>query len=66
MTMTTHKSKLTEYRKQKGMTQEDLAQKANISRSYLANLESGKYTPSLEVAKNLSVILDVSVDELFL
>lgn len=66
MIMTTHKTKLTEFRKRQGLTQEELAKKANISRSYLANLESGKYTPSLEVAKNLSVILEVSVDELFL
>ncbi|MBE3570193.1 MAG: helix-turn-helix transcriptional regulator [Bacillales bacterium] len=53
-------------RKELGWTQEELAKKADISRAYLANIEAGKYTPSLEVAKKLSEILKKSVDELFL
>jgi putative transcriptional regulator len=53
-------------RKSLGMTQEDLASKVRISRAYLANIEGGKYTPSLEVAKKISHILNRSIDELFL
>jgi putative transcriptional regulator len=64
--MKTQKSKLATIRKQSGMTQEELAQKVGISRTYLTNLESGRYTPSLEVAKNLSAIFNVSIDDLFL
>jgi putative transcriptional regulator len=63
--MKIHKSKLAARRRELHLTQEELAKKAGISRAYLANLESGNYTPSLEVAKNLSIILNVSVEELF-
>lgn len=60
------REKLVNFRKRLGFTQEELAKKAGISRAYLTNLESGKYTPSLEVARRLSEVLKSSVDELFL
>jgi putative transcriptional regulator len=62
----TPRIKLVNTRKQLGLTQEELAKKAEISRAYLSNLESGKYTPSLEVAHKLASLLNMSVDELFL
>ncbi|WP_407311758.1 helix-turn-helix domain-containing protein [Desulfosporosinus sp. SB140] len=47
------------YRKQKGFTQVELAKKAGISRSYLADVEAGRYNPSLDtltaVAKALNI-----------
>jgi putative transcriptional regulator len=58
--------KLIKARKDLGMTQEELAKKANISRTYLTNIENGIYTPSLEVAKNIASLLDMSIDALFL
>lgn len=64
--MNTTREKLVKYRKNLGLTQEQLAKKAQISRAYLTNLESGRYAPSLQVAKKLSEILNSSVDELFL
>lgn len=60
------REKLIKKRKELGLTQEMLANKARISRSYLVNIEAGKYTPSLEVARNLSHVLKSSIDELFL
>lgn len=64
--MSAPREKLINRRKTLGFTQEELAKKAKISRAYLANIEAGKYNPSLEVAKNLSIILDMSIDDLFL
>lgn len=64
--MNTSREKLVQYRKNLGLTQEELAKKAQISRAYLTNLESGKYTPSLAVARRLSEIFKKSIDELFL
>lgn len=64
--MRNHRLKLINARKNLGMTQDDLAKKAKISRAYLANLEVGKYTPSLNVARKLATQLNMSVDELFL
>lgn len=47
------------YRKQKGFTQVELAKRAGISRSYLADVEAGRYNPSLDtlmaVAKALNI-----------
>jgi putative transcriptional regulator len=62
----TPRVKLVKTRKELGLTQEELAKRADISRAYLANLEAGKYTPSLEVASKLSFILNKTMDELFL
>ena len=64
--MNSPRLKLVESRKNLGYTQEQLAKKANIHRAYLANIEAGKHTPSLEVARKLSLILDTTVEELFL
>jgi putative transcriptional regulator len=57
--------KLVDCRKGLGLTQEELAKEAEISRAYLVNIEKGKHTPSLQVAQKLSMILGKSVDELF-
>jgi putative transcriptional regulator len=58
--------KLVDCRKRQGLTQEELARKAEITRAYLANIESGKHTPSLKVALKISTVLEESIDELFL
>lgn len=57
---------LVSIRKSQGLTQEELAKQANISRAYLANIENGKHTPSLKVAFKLSTVLNVPMDKLFL
>lgn len=57
---------LIETRKRFNLTQEELAKKVDISRAYLANIEAGKHTPSLEVAYNLAKVLNTSVEDLFL
>jgi len=49
-----------------GWTQEKLAEQTRISRAFLANIENGKYNPSLEVALRIAAKLGKSVDDLFL
>lgn len=46
-------------RKSKGISQQELASKANISRSYLSLIEKGKCNPSLETMTNLSNVLEI-------
>jgi transcriptional regulator with XRE-family HTH domain len=46
------------------MTQEALAEKAGISRTYLARLELGQQDPTLTTLKNLAKALKVKVGEL--
>lgn len=47
------------------LTQDDLAKKINVSRQTINTMESGKYIPSTALALKLSVVLGVSVEELF-
>ncbi|MDH4419969.1 helix-turn-helix transcriptional regulator [Bacillus cereus] len=52
-------------RKEKGITQEDLASKVGITRAYLSNLENGKHKPSLNVALKIANILESTVEKIF-
>lgn len=65
--MTTHKRfimRLKKFRHDRGMTQEALAEKAGISRVFVARLETGKQDPTLTTLKNLAKALKVKVGEL--
>lgn len=52
-------------RVKKGFTQLDLAKKVGLSRSALSNIEMGRHTPQLSVAKKIAKELDSSIEELF-
>lgn len=41
-------------RKEVGLTQEQLAENANISRSHLAEIESGKYSPTMKTVEAIA------------
>jgi transcriptional regulator with XRE-family HTH domain len=56
--------KLTEIRKNKKLTQQELAEKAGIGISQMRRYEKGSSSPTLEVIKNLAITLGVSTDEL--
>lgn len=56
--------KLQELRKQKGMTQEELAQAIFVSRTAISKWESGRGYPNIDSLKQLSKYFSVSVDEL--
>ncbi|MCQ2525511.1 MAG: helix-turn-helix domain-containing protein [Lachnospiraceae bacterium] len=59
--------KIAYYRKQKGLTQLELAEAINISRTYISNIEAPKsnVNPTLEVILNIATTLDVPVYKLF-
>ncbi|MDN5331041.1 MAG: hypothetical protein PWP45_266 [Tepidanaerobacteraceae bacterium] len=54
-----------EFRKKRNMSLKELAQKANLSVSYLCEIERGKKHPSLEVIEKLAAALNISKDALF-
>lgn len=56
--------KLRDKRLEAGLTQEDLAYKLNISRQSVSKWESGINEPDIQTLKKLSIILNVSLDEL--
>lgn len=56
--------KLSSLRKQKGLTQLDLAEKLNVSRQAISRWEVGAAVPSMDNLKMLSELYGVSVDSL--
>ena len=56
--------KLQALRKQKGLTQEELAKSLYVSRTAISKWESGRGTPSIESLKSISSFFSVTVDEL--
>ncbi|MGE5609637.1 MAG: helix-turn-helix transcriptional regulator [Bacillota bacterium] len=47
------------------MTQQDLADRAGVTRQTIIALEAGKYAPSLLLAFRLAAVFGVRVDEVF-
>ena len=56
--------KLQELRKQKGLTQEQLAQQLYVSRAAVSKWESGRGYPNLDSLKALAKFYSVTIDEL--
>lgn len=59
-------NKIKYLRHELGMTQEELAKKANVSRRTISSLENGQYNPSLSLANEITKILGCSrIEEVF-
>jgi len=56
--------KLQQLRKEKGLTQEQLAEMLFISRTAISKWESGKGYPNIESLKSISKLFAVSIDDL--
>jgi transcriptional regulator with XRE-family HTH domain len=56
--------RIREYRKQRGLTLRQLAEKAGCTQSYISQLEKGLTMPSLSMVGRLSAALDVKVVDL--
>lgn len=56
--------KLQELRKNKGLTQEELAATLYVSRTAVSKWESGRGLPSIDSLKQISAFFDVSIDDL--
>lgn len=52
-------------RAERGISQEELAAAAGVSRQTVSSIETGQYTPSALLAFRLSHVLGVPVAELF-
>ncbi|MHC5226817.1 helix-turn-helix transcriptional regulator [Enterococcus sp. LJL99] len=54
-----------ETRKQKKITQGELAKAVKVSRQTIIAIENGKYNPSLELSLKLVAFFNCSFDEIF-
>ena len=57
--------KIREVRTRKSLSQMELSEKANISQSFLAALESGKKQPSVETILKIAHALEINPGDLF-
>lgn len=58
--------RIRELRENKGMTQVELSEKSNVSRTIISNLENGvSHVTTTKTLYRLANALDVSVEELF-
>ena len=55
---------ISELRKEKGLTQLQLAEKLNVTDKAVSRWETGKNFPDIEIFSDLAKILEVSVSEL--
>lgn len=51
---------LRRYRAERGLSQEELAHRAGIDRTYISSLERQQYGASIDVVESLATVLDVA------
>lgn len=57
--------KLKVARTEKDLTQEELAQRINVTRQTISLIEAGKYNPTLKLCLAICKELDKTLDEIF-
>ena len=62
----TFQERLNRLRRERGLSQEDLAEAVGVSRQTIIAIENDKYNASLELAMRLARYLQTTVEELFL
>lgn len=60
------KNKLEELRKQRGIKQEELAEKLEVSRQTIGSLENGRYNPSIILAFKIARLFEVHIEDIFI
>lgn len=60
------RTRIKELRARHDMTQQDLADKVGATRMTIVFLEKGTYNPSLKLAYKIAVVLNTTIDNLFI
>jgi len=58
-------NRIKEFRKENGLTQEELASAVGVSRQTIISIEKGKYIPSLPLALRMAEYFAFSTDDIF-
>lgn len=59
------KNNLKEIRKEKGMSQNDLAELVGVSRNTISSIETGQFNPTAKLALVLCIALDKKFEDVF-
>ncbi|AKN29321.1 transcriptional regulator [Clostridium carboxidivorans P7] len=60
------KNKIKQLRENFNLTQQDLAEKVDVSRQTIISLENGKYNPSILLAHKIAKSFNLSIEEIFI
>lgn len=60
------RNKLELYRKELGITQNQLAEELGVSRQTISSIENGKYNPSLVLAIKISRLINKDIEDIFI
>lgn len=58
-------NKVEELRKRHNLTQEQLADKLDVSRQTIHSIESGKYQPSITLAFKIAILFELKIEDIF-
>lgn len=53
-------------RKQQGLTQEELADRLEVSRQTIGSLENGRYNPSILLAFKIAYLFGTTIEDVFI
>ncbi len=56
-----YRTRIREKRKEKGLSQERLAKLVQVSQPFIAEIESGRKKPSVDVLMRICAVLDISL-----
>ena len=59
-------NRLEELRKERGITQEELAALLEVSRQTISSLEKGRYNPSILLAFKIARYFGLSIEDIFI
>lgn len=60
------KNRLEEFRKARGIKQEELAETLGVSRQTIGSLENGRYNPSILLAFKISRYFGLPIEQIFI
>lgn len=60
------KNRLEEIRKQRGISQEELANTLEVSRQTIGSLENGRYNPSILLAFKIAHYFHMQIEDIFI
>ena len=60
------KNRLEEMRKQRGLTQEELANELEVSRQTISSIETERYEPSITLAFKIAIFFKMKIEEIFI
>jgi putative transcriptional regulator len=59
-------NRVEEIRKQRGITQEELAEALEVSRQTISSIENGRYNPSIILAFKIARYFGMLIEEIFI